>query len=98
MKCNGEIDFYVDTLIVSSILNNNNLHKYADAGMITSLIDKVKGYVSNHIDPTDKAGSLINILGPGAISATFSAMGLSWLGMLIGLAMRVFNIDVKGII
>lgn len=96
---NSEISFYVDSLIVEAILKDESLIKNADSGsLVSSLIEKVKGYVGNHIDPSDKAGSLINILGPGAISVAFSAMGLSWLGMLIGLAMRVFNINVKGII
>lgn len=99
MRSNSEISFYVDSLIVETILRDEKLIKHADTGgMVMSLIDKVKGYVGNHIDPNDKAGSLINILGPGAITMAFSSMNLSWLGMLIGLSMRVFNINVKGII
>src|SRR6185436_6846611 len=100
-NCNSEIDFYVDSIIVETILRDEKITKYADttsSGLVLSLIDKVKNYVSNHIDPDDKSGSLISILGPGAISVAFSAMGLSWLGTLIGLAMRVFNINVKDII
>lgn len=99
MKQNSEINFYVDSLIVETILSNNKFIKQADSGsMIMSLIDKVKNYVGNNIDPNNKSESLINILGPGAISVAFSAMGLGWLGMLMGLAMRVFNINVKEII
>lgn len=98
---NSEIDFYVDSIIVETILRDEKIIKYADtasSGLVLSLIDKVKNYVGNHIDPEDKSGSLINILGPGAISVAFNAMGLSWLGMLISLSMRVFNINVKDII
>lgn len=95
----SEVSFYVDSLIIEAILKDEKLYKQADAGgMVTSLIDKVKGYVGNHIDPNDKSGSLINILGPGAISVAFASMGLGWLGALIGLSMRVFNINVKNII
>jgi hypothetical protein len=95
----SEVSFYVDSLIIEAILKDEKLYKQADAGgMVASLIDKVKGYVGNNIDPNDKSGSLINILGPGAISVAFSSMGLGWLGTLIGLSMRVFNINVKNII
>lgn len=96
----NEINFYLDTLIVETILRNNQiLVKQADSsGLVSGLIDKVKEYVGNHIDPKDKVGSLLNILGPGAIAMTFSAMGLGWLGTLMGLSMRIFNIDVKSII
>jgi hypothetical protein len=99
MNTNTEISFYVDTLIVESILRDETLIKNsADGGLITGLIQKVKDYVSNHIDPNDKSGSVLNILAPGALSIAFGAMGLGWLGILIGLAMRVFHIDVKGIL
>lgn len=98
---NSEISLYTDSLIVATIIENNVIIKKADgvtSGLVLSLIDKVKGYVSNHIDPHDRVGSLINILSPGTIATVFSAMGLGWFGALIGLAMRIFNIDVYGII
>jgi hypothetical protein len=96
---NRDISFYVDSLIVEAIVADDKLYKKADAGgLVMSLIDKVKGYVGNQIDPNDKAGSLINILGPGVIFTAFRAFGFGWLGLLISLAMRVFNIDVAGAI
>jgi hypothetical protein len=95
----SEIRFYVDTMIVETILGNTDLSKTAqDTGLIQSLIAKTKEYFSNHIDPDDKTGSVLNLLAPGAISVAFSAMGLGWLGMLFGFAMRIFNIDVKEIL
>lgn len=95
----SEISFYVDTLIVETLLSNKDLYKNAqESGLANSLIQKTKEYFSNQIDPDDKTGSVLNLLAPGAISTLFSAMGFSWLGMLFGLAMRVFHIDVTGIL
>lgn len=99
MTNNSEVRFYVDTMIVETLLSNEGLSKKADSsGMITSLIDSVKNYVGGHIRPDDKVGSVLDILAPGAISVMFSSLGLGWLGVLLGMAMRVFNVDVKGII
>lgn len=96
---NSEIQFYVDTMIVETLLSDTSMLKRAQAGnLITSLVDAVKHYVSNNINPTDKVGSLLNILAPGAITIAFKAMGLGWLGILIGLSMRIFHIDVKSIL
>lgn len=97
MVNNEELRLYNDTLIVETILSNKNKFlKKAD--VVSNLTESVKNYISAHIDPNDKAGSLLNILAPGALSITLSAMGLGWVGLLIGFAMRTFNIDVKGIL
>ncbi len=99
MYSNSEISFYTDTLIAQIVLQDKiTIEKIAAEGVISSLIQKVKDYVSSHINPNDKAGSVLNILAPGAIAMTFSAMGLGWLGTLIGLATRVFNINVNEIL
>jgi len=99
MYSNSEISFYTDTLIAQIVLQDKvAIEKTAADGIISSLIQKVKEYVSNHIDPNNRAGSVLNILAPGAIAMTFSAMGLGWLGTLIGLATRVFNINVGEIL
>jgi len=96
---NSEISFYVDTMIVETLLSNESLYKTAQAsGLFSQLIDKVKNYFGNHIDPNDKSGSLLNMLAPGAISIIFSSLGFGWLGALLGLAMSVFQVDVKGIL
>lgn len=92
----SQIDFYVDTLIVEAILADERLYKKADTNsLVMSLIGKIKEYVSNHIDPNNKAASIITILGPGVI---LNAFGFKWLSLLITLAMNIFNIDVSSII
>lgn len=96
---NSEVSFYVDTLIVETLLSDGGLSKTAQAGSIVSgLIDKVKNYFGSHVDPNDKAGSVLNILAPGVISMTFKAMGLGWLGLLFGLATNIFHINIAGIL
>ncbi len=90
----SEINLYIDGLVVQTLSSNNHLIKQAEGGMITSLIDNVKNYVSSHIDPNNKTDSLINILSPGIIAVAFGG----WLGTLMGLAMRVFHIDTAAII
>jgi len=94
MKKSSSINFYTDTLIVESLFGNNKFQKKAEDGMMSSVIESVKNYVSNQIDPNDKVGSLLNILAPGAIGMFFGGK----LGWLIGLALRVFHIDVAGIL
>lgn len=94
----SEISFYVDCLIVEALANDESLKKQAAGGMVMALIEKVKEYVGNNIRPNDKVGSIIDILAPGALIMAFKAMGLGWLGFLFGLAMRVFHIDVVGIL
>lgn len=93
---NREISFYVDTLIVEAIVEDDRFYK--KGGRLTSLIDGVKTYVGNNIDPNDKAGSLMNILGPGVIFQAFSSLGFGWLGALISLSVRIFHIDVASMV
>jgi hypothetical protein len=78
------------------LLQNHSLIKIAqEGGPLTELINKVKDYFGQHIDPNDPVSSLLGILTPGLI---FSFLGYGWLGGLIGLAINVFHVDVKGII
>lgn len=92
-----QVSFYVDTMIVEAISSNPVLVKSADTTKIlNSLIDKVKNYFSAHIDPNNKVKSIISMLAPGAVWIAFRAMGLGWLGSLLGLAMNVFHIDTGG--
>jgi len=97
---NSEVSFLVDTMIVQTMLSDDTgLSKTAQAGgLLSSLVSKVHEYVSGHIDQNDKVGSLINILGPGAITITLRALGFGWLGWLVGLAMSVFHINVADIV
>lgn len=96
---NSEISFYVDTLILETVLRDESIKKQADASsLVSSLLGKIKEYASNNIDENDKVGSALKILAPGALSVGLSAMGLPWLGTLLGLALRVFHIDVSQIL
>jgi len=98
MSSNSEIRFYTDAMIVETLLSDIEIYKKADAGTISQLTDSVKNYVSNHIDPEDRTGSVLNMLAPGAISMMFKAMGFGKIGLLFGLAASVFHIDVTGIL
>lgn len=93
----SEIKLYVDTMVVQSLLSDDVLLKTAQSSTITDLISKAKSYFTNQVDPNDKAGSIFNMLSPGLISTTLSALGLPWLGIFLGLATRVFHVDVAGI-
>lgn len=99
-KSNSEVSLYVDTLLVEALLSDPQIIKTAQSSMASGLVEAVKSYFGSHIDPNDKAGSLLNMLAPGAIAVVFAAIGgpMKWLGTLIGLAMNVFHIDVKGIL
>lgn len=93
----SEIKLYVDTMVVQALLSDDVLLKTAQSSTITDLISKVKSYFGNQVDPNDKVGSVFNMLSPGLISTTLSALGLPWLGVFLGLATRVFHVDVAGI-
>jgi len=96
---NSEINFYTDTIIVQTVLSNNKLSKTAGIEeMASELIGKVKNYFGSKVESDNKAGSILNMLAPGALSLTLSAMGMPWIGLLFGVAMNVFHIDVAGIL
>lgn len=96
---NSEIKLYTDILIAEIILSDTQgLSKTAEEGIGSQFISRVHQYFSNSIKPEDKTGSIINLLAPGLISTAFRALGFGWLGFLFGIAMRVFHIDVSGII
>lgn len=95
---NRELTFYADTLILETILSDDALIKKAEDGMMTSLIQRVAEYFGSKIDSDNKAASVLNMLAPGAITVTLSAMGLGWVGLLFGMAASVFHIDVAGML
>lgn len=94
---NTEIEFFVDSLLAQAFFEDS-LIKNAQSSFVSDLINKVKDYFSSKVDPNDQVGSILNLIAPGAISVAFSALGLGKLGSLIGLAMSVFHVDVKGIL
>lgn len=99
MSTNNEISLYVDLMIAEALLGDDSLSKTAQAsGIASSMVDKIRHYVGNNIDPDDKAGSLLNLIVPGVLPTLFGSIGLGWLGWLLGLAFRFFHIDVSGIL
>lgn len=95
---NSEFKLYVDTMIVQALVEDS-LVKHAGAGnFIMPLIDKVKDYVSGHIDSKDKVGSVINFLAPGALTLMLDALGFKWIGKIAGVLASMFHIDVASII
>lgn len=88
----NEINFYIDSLIAEAVFGEDL--SYKKASILSDLTSSVSQYVSNHIDPDDKVGSILNILAPGAISVLFGGK----IGLFFGLLMRVFNVDVAGIL
>lgn len=92
MNKNTELNFYLDTLIVQEVLLNDNLIK--KTGILSTIKDSITSYFDSHNDPNDQVGTLLNFLAPGAISVLIGG----WLGPTFGLAMRVLNIDVAGIL
>ena len=84
--------FYADLMIVDAFSADPSLYKKAQqSGLLSSLVEKVKQYVSNHVDPNDKFGSLMNFLGPGVISAMFTGLGMPWIGRLLAFASSMFH-------
>lgn len=96
---NSEIGIYTDLLIAETLLGDPRLLKTAQAANIAStIIEKVKNYFGSKVNPNDKVGSVLNMLAPGAIRVTFGAMGMPWMGLLLGLATSFFHIDVGSIL
>ncbi|CAB4197111.1 hypothetical protein UFOVP1290_631 [uncultured Caudovirales phage] len=99
VKSSRQISFYVDALIVESILKDDRLIKQASMeDMLMASISKIKEYVGEHTNKDDKAGSILNMLAPGFVSMTLSAIGLPKIGLLSGFLMSFFNIDVNAIL
>lgn len=92
----NQISLYQDLMVVETIVADAQLNK--TAGIISDMVSKVKDYVGSHVDPNDRLGSVMNILGPGAVSMAFRAMGMPWFGLLAGFAMSYFHINVSNII
>jgi hypothetical protein len=95
----SEINFYVDALIVETLLSNDNLRKNAQlAGIASQITSAVKNYIGAHFDTKEPVKSLTNILAPSAIFGVFSMMGLSGLGIILGICYSKFHWDISGIV
>lgn len=104
----GNVKFYSDQLVVESILsynfsnnsNNNNsinqrIFKQSQntSSLIPSIIESVKEYATQHIDPNNKEASLVNFLAPAAVWALFKGLGFGKWGIILGLLSSMFHID-----
>ncbi len=94
---NSEFKLYVDTMIVQSFVEDT-IVKNASGNFIMPLLDKVKDYVSGHIDPKNKVNSVINILAPGAIKLMLDALGFKWISLIASMLASRLHIDVASII
>jgi hypothetical protein len=95
----GDIRFYADTLIVETVLGDPSLVKRADIdGILSGLAPMIHDYVGQHIDPNDKAGSVINWLAPTAIFGIFKLFGHPILGFLFGAVASALHIDVASMV
>lgn len=99
MTTSAEISFLVDTMIVETLASSDRLVKTAQAGgALSSIVNGVKTYIGNQIDPNNKVGSVLRILAPGALWMGLRAMGLGWVGLLLGLAADIFHFDIGKIL
>lgn len=94
----GDISFYLDTLLIETVLGNPSFTKTAQGSALSGLGDMVKNYFSAHWDPNDRVDSVLNMLAPTAISAIFRGLGFGKLGLLFGLVASTLHIDVAGMI
>lgn len=90
---NEELQFYVDTLVLETILSNPRLSKNAQSGMVSSLLQKVFQYTHEKIkdiqDSDHKIEMITNFLIPGMLTA----FGFPFLGFLSKIGQMVFHID-----
>lgn len=84
----GEVQFYMDTLLVETLLAEPQLYKKAD------LKSSVEQYFSSKIDKDNKVDSVFNLLAPALMVKLF---GWKW-GLIMGLMTSVFHIDVGGLL
>lgn len=96
MATSGEISFYVDTLLVETVLAEPNLYK--KAGFITDALSRIKEYLSSKIDKDNPVASVLNLLAPTAITMLFRSLGFGGFGLLLGLLTTVFHVNVVGMI
>jgi hypothetical protein len=90
------VSFYVDTLIAETILQDHPIQK--TAGELSNLLSMVGSYFSAHVDPNDKAGSVLNMLAPGTIWSTLSSIGLGRWGLALGAAAAMLHLDISGML
>lgn len=100
MNKKSEIDFYLDVMLLETILSDGKMVKNASLG--GDIVSKIKEYFASKFNTpeaqADKAGTFINLIAPGAISVLFRALGFGKIGMLLGFMTSVFHVNVNGIL
>ncbi len=90
--------FLKDTLLIASLESDWTVKTAQADSFVSGLSSTVSSYISGHIDPNDKVGSLANILAPGAFAVFLTALNFPKIGFLVGLLMNIFHVDVAGIV
>jgi hypothetical protein len=90
----GTISLYVDVMLIETVLADPKFYK--KGGEISDVISKIKDYFSSKYDPEHPSASVINELAPAVVWRLFSAMGFGKWGILVGLLMSTFHVDVSG--
>lgn len=100
MTRNSEtLNYYINYTVTESLLSEDGFSKKAQlSDMMSGVTDSIKNYFGSKVDPNDRVGSFLNMIAPGAIAVIFKSLGFTKLGLLFGLAMNIFNIDVKSIL
>lgn len=89
-----KINFINDTLLIESF-STNKMVKQAQSmpPYVGSVMDSVTSYVNKEFAGVDKTKAVVNLLAPGMVFFILNAAGLTWIGLLVGLLMRMFKFD-----
>ena len=96
MISNSEVSFYVDTLLVETILSDDKFHK--TAGFVSDVLSKVKDYFGAHIRKDHAVADVLQVLAPGFLWVFLQGIGLGKWGFLIGLLADVFHVNIPGML
>jgi hypothetical protein len=94
-KRNSQIKYYMDGLIVESLITDKPIKKSAQGALLSSLIGYVKDFVDQNIDPNNKTTSVISMLAPAALYKILDGMGFKWLKWILSIGAAVFKVDIK---
>jgi hypothetical protein len=93
-----DLNIYIDYLTANEILSDR-LQKKAQGGFIAPLLGTVENEFKSHFDSNNKLDSVINFLGPGAVSTLVKLLtGSWWMSALAGLLFSIFHVDLASII
>lgn len=99
---NRDISYYVDIMVVQSLLDNPSLVKTAQGGLgaeVSSLVGKIKDYVTSKINDKDRVGSVLELLAPGALFVALQAIGIpTTILLILSVAASYFDINIGGIL